>query len=269
MTASWKDVRRASIPVEDLPVLAELRGAASSGYWSPERLPGSRGSRDRTSRTRCWCGGSCRWPAALLYTEREGAGIDWASICRDSTCPQGDGLGLGAAGTGDFPRADQGGARRREVWKIRCRSGWFATRSMPTRPASGLRCSLSSLAAWAERSTSAQLAALEGAWTHAGSNDGSEAQCACDRLARSLPLTGGWRAVLGDGTADPAGLPGRTGPAGFGHSPRGRGPAGRAGGDWIRTGSSSFRATVFKRLSRASIRMMRGRRRRRATEAAA
>jgi hypothetical protein len=56
------------------------------------------------------------------------------------------------------------------------------------RPASALRCSPVSLAAWAERATSAALAALKGAWLGPGSGNGSEAVVVVTGAPEVLPL---------------------------------------------------------------------------------
>ena len=91
MTANWKDVRRASIPVSDLPVLAELRGrgeirvliAGEVAWVSWE--PGSELMEEMLVRRILPLDG------AVLYTERDGRWYRLGEHLPAFDVPRGDG----------------------------------------------------------------------------------------------------------------------------------------------------------------------------------
>ena len=163
MSANWKDVRRASIPVGDLPVLAELRGRgeiriliAGEVAWISWK-PGSELTESLLVRR------ILPLDEAVVYTERDGRWYRFGEHLPAFDVPGGDASEWPLLERAIFPepvRPVQSRERLQAPIPIRVvRDGVSAPR-----PASGLRCSTFSLAAWAEHATSAQLAALVGAW---------------------------------------------------------------------------------------------------------
>ena len=65
--------------------------------------------------------------------------------------------------------------------------------SIPLRPASALRCSPENLAAWAHSATSAELAALKGAWVKPGAPLGQAAVLLTGAIGTLPPLAGAMR----------------------------------------------------------------------------
>jgi hypothetical protein len=163
MSANWKDVRRARIPVGDLPVLAELRGRgeirvliAGAVAWISWK-PGSELMEALLVRR------ILPLEEAVLYTERDGRWYRLGEHLPAFDVPGADESEWPLVERVIFPeRVSAVVSRERLQAPIPIRVVRDVV-SAP-RPASGLRCSPLSLAAWAEHSTSAQLAALKGAW---------------------------------------------------------------------------------------------------------
>jgi hypothetical protein len=193
MTASWKDVRRASIPVGDLPVLAELRGpgqirvliAGPFAWISWE--PGSDLMREMLVRR------ILPLPGAVLYTQREGC---WYRLGAHLPCfdvPQGDGSDWPPLERTIFPEPIRP-ARPQERLHDPIRIRLVRDAMMAARQATALRCSPAALAAWAERATSAELAAVKGAWIRPVASHGPAAEVLLLGPIGSLPpLTEGLR----------------------------------------------------------------------------
>jgi MoxR-vWA-beta-propeller ternary system domain bpX2 len=186
MTASWKDVRRARIPVGDLPVLAELRGrgsvrvliAGAAAWVSWEPGPGP--TQEMLVRR------ILPLPGAVLYTERGGS---WYQLAEHLPCfhvPKGDGSDWPSLERTIVPEAVVAARDRgRSHDPIRLRL--VRDPAMPARPASALRCAPEALAAWAERATSAELAAVKGAWKRPVAPGGSNAVVLVTGPIGSLP----------------------------------------------------------------------------------
>ena len=149
MTATWKDVRRASIPVADLPALAELRRSRGDPrvHGRGCRLdflgPGIRADAGDARPTDLAIGQS-----GALYRARRGAGTDWPSTCRALTCP-GATARTGPCSRGRFSPSRYRQRDRRPIARpdpdpagARCDHAAAAGRRV--------RCTLETLAAWAE-----------------------------------------------------------------------------------------------------------------------
>ena len=165
MTTRWQDIRCASIPVEDLPVLADLRREAGirvsiAGGPGLDLL----GRRSRTRRVRSWSNGSCRCPESRCSPGAVGTGIGRASTCRRSTCRSATGREASRWTGSSFPRpmtASPPADAPPDPIPLRLVRD---ARSRP-RPAAAVRCRLDRLAEWAERATSARIESLSGAWS--------------------------------------------------------------------------------------------------------
>ncbi len=186
MTATWKDVRRASIPVADLPALAELRGRGAIRVFTAGDVawiswdPGSELMQEMLVRR------ILPLAKAVLYTEREGC---WYRLAEHLPCfdvPRGDGSDWPMLERTIFPEPVQTTRPRGRLHDpIRIRLVRDAT--MPPRPASALRCTLETLAAWAERATSAAIGAVSGAWIRPEAPGGPEGLVLVTGPAGSLP----------------------------------------------------------------------------------
>jgi hypothetical protein len=186
MTASWKDVRRARIPVGDLPVLAELRGRGSVRVLIAGAVAWV-----------CWEPGSdpmqailvrriLPLPGAVLYAERGGC---WYRLAEHLPCfdvPKGDGSDWPSLERTIVPapvKAARERGRSHDPIQLRL----VRDPAMPARPASALRCTPEALAAWAERATSAELGSVKGAWKRPVAPDGSSAVVLVTGPIGSLP----------------------------------------------------------------------------------
>jgi MoxR-vWA-beta-propeller ternary system domain bpX2/FtsH ternary system domain X7 len=187
MTASWKDVRRARIPVQHLPVLAELRGRGDISVlivgdvawisWKP-------GSELMET---LLVGRILPLDGAALFTERDGLWYRLGEHLPTFDVPRGDGAEWPLLERVIFPEPVRA-VLSRESLQAPIPIRLVRDAVTAPRPASGVRCSPLSLAAWAEHSTSARLAALKGAWLGPGSNDGSEAVVLVTGSSESLPV---------------------------------------------------------------------------------
>jgi MoxR-vWA-beta-propeller ternary system domain bpX2/FtsH ternary system domain X7 len=249
MSASWKDVRRARIPVEDLPVLAELRGRGEIRVliagevawisWKPE----SELMDDLLVRR------ILPLDEAVLYTERDGRWYRLGEHLPTFDVPGSDELEWTLLERTIFPEAIRAVMSREKLHApIPIRVVRDAV-SAP-RAATGLRCSPSSLAAWAERSTSAQLAALKGAWL------GVEALVLVTGSSGSLPLSPDGLRFWGTELFIPLGFRAEPDlPASAIRRAAGAKPDELAVLD--EDGIELIPHAIFKPLSRAAIRMMR------------
>jgi MoxR-vWA-beta-propeller ternary system domain bpX2 len=187
MTASWKDARRASLPVEDLPVLARLRCQGEFRVLIKERVAWlsweqeSDGALDMVVRLILPLVG------AGLYVERGGHWYRIGEHLPVFDVPRGDLADWVPIDRAIFPEPVEGVQAERDP-EAPMPLRLVRDAVLPARLASGLRCSLSGLRFWAERATSAQLAALSGAWIGQGLTEGSEAQVFLTGSSESLPL---------------------------------------------------------------------------------
>jgi MoxR-vWA-beta-propeller ternary system domain bpX2 len=186
MTASWKDVRRASIPLGDLPVLAELRGREAIRVLTEGDLawvswePGSELMQEMLVRRILPLAG------ATLYTQRGGHWYRLAEHLPRFDVPTGDGSDWPTLERTIFPEPVQATRpQRRLQHPIRIRL--VRDGAMPPRPASALRCRSLALAAWAERATSAALCAVSGAWIRPGAPGGTDGLVLLTAPAEFLP----------------------------------------------------------------------------------
>jgi hypothetical protein len=188
MTASLKDVCSATIRVEDLPLLAELRdqseirvsiaGDRAWIWWQPE-LEAMQEI-------------LIKWilplPAVELFTERGGRWYRW-------------GEHLPAFGV-SVPDDRRGvplerivlpklvSAQRPESLRLdRVRVGVVRDERCQSRPATALFCRLSELHVWAEQATSAAFAGLKAAWTGGAGDERGEAEVLVLGQHGSLPMS--------------------------------------------------------------------------------
>jgi hypothetical protein len=187
MAASWKDVWRASIPVQHVPILVELRGRGEirllidgAVAWISWK-PGSEFIEEMLVRRILPLDG------AALYTEREGHWYRLGEHLPSFDVPRGDGSDWPPLERVIFPEPVRA-VRSRESLQAPVPVRLVRDTVSAPRPASGLRCSPLSLAAWAEYATSARLAALSGAWLGPGSSDGSEGVVFVIGSPESLPI---------------------------------------------------------------------------------
>ncbi len=187
MSPSWKHARRASLPLEDLPVLARLRGRGEFRVLITGRVawlswePGADGALDLLVRAILPLAG------AALYVERDGHWFRLGEHLPVFEVPRGDLADWVPLERAIFPEPVNG------VRPLRDPEDPMPLRLVrdalsQARPASALRCSLSSLRSWAEGATSSQLAALCGAWIRADLSDGSEGQVFLTGSSEALPV---------------------------------------------------------------------------------
>jgi MoxR-vWA-beta-propeller ternary system protein len=187
MPASWKDVRRARIPVDDVPVLAELRGQAGIRVMVAGEFawvswePGLDLMQDILLRRILPLEG------AELYTERNGRWYRLGEHLPRFDMPAGDGSEWLPLERTIFLKPIEAVRARGSVndpMSIRL----VRDLATPGWPASALRCPLDAISAWAERATSAQLARLTGAWVGSGSPERPGAEALVIGPDGSLPL---------------------------------------------------------------------------------
>jgi hypothetical protein len=181
MTISWKDVCRARIRVDQVPLLAELRGhgdvrvlVAGEVAWISWK-PGTALLEDMLVRL------ILPLEEATVYTEREGLWYRLGERLPRFDVPEGDGSDWPPIERVIFPEPIKA-VTSREGLQPALSIRLVRDATTAPRPASGLRCSPASLGEWAERSTSAALAALRGAWL------GSEALVFLTGAPEALPL---------------------------------------------------------------------------------
>ena len=192
MTPRWQDVRCASIPVDDLSVLADLRREPGIRVTIAGAAPGSAGTMSRGARRRpggSWSSASCRWPGVEIFAQarwplasagRAPAGLRRADRRR---------FGGRRAGSSDPAPADDGGAARTRRPPHRSRSAWCATTDGRPRPAAAVRCRLDRLAAWAERAPSSlDRVALRGLDPGPREAGRARPRCCCSGPAARLPV---------------------------------------------------------------------------------
>lgn len=187
MTANWKDARLASLPVEDLPILAKLRGRGDFRLLIKRQVawlswePGSDDDAHVLLRLILPLAG------AALYVERGAHWYRLGEYLPSFDVPRGDLADWVPLERAIFPEPVEGARPLRDPegpMPLRLvRDALFLARL-----ASGLRCSLSILRFWAERATSSQLAALCGAWIGPDSGAATEAQVFLTGSSESLPV---------------------------------------------------------------------------------
>ncbi len=257
MTADWKDVRCASIPVVDLPVLADLRGRAlirvsiagdrAWVWWRAE----SDMLREILVRRILPLSG------AEVFAERGGS---WYRLGRHLPAflvPIGDGQAGVLLERLILPAPIDAAAPRGELPGPLCVRVVRDGRGF-NRPASALRAPLDVLRAWAEQATSAQLTRLQGGLERiTGSCRVGRRRTTRGTGARNFGIVASVAAdqtLLGKRRARPSGLPRRAQPPGTG---TGTG-AGAGALDLAVLEEDGFELVarnVFKQLSRAAIRL--------------
>jgi len=175
MTPSLKDICSATIRVEDLPVLAELRdrseirvsiaGDRAWIWWKPE--------------TEAMQEILIRWilplPGVELFTERGGRWYRWGKHLPAFGVPVPDDLRGVPLERIVLPKPVS--AQRPESLRLdRLRVGVVRDERCQSRSATAVFCRLSELHAWAEQSTSAQFAGLSAAWTEGPVGERGEAE---------------------------------------------------------------------------------------------
>jgi hypothetical protein len=189
MTPSLKDICSATIRVEDLPVLAELRdrseirvsiaGDRAWIWWKPE--------------TEAMQAILIKWilplPGVELFTERGGRWYRWGRhLPAFGVAVPDDRRGVSLERI-LLPRpvsAQRPQGLRRE----RMRVGIVRDQRCQSRAATAVSCRLSELHAWTEESTSAQFAGLTAAWTDGPFDERGEAEVLIlgrNRLLPALP----------------------------------------------------------------------------------
>ncbi len=187
MMATWKDVRRASIPLHDLPVLAELRGRGFVRVLIAEDVawvcwePGPDLTQDMLVQR------ILPLPGAALYSERGGL---WYRLAEHLPCfdvPGGDGSDWPSLERTIVPAPAQ--ATQARGWLLEpVRVRLVRDAGSSAHRASALRCAPHALAGWAARATSAELASVNGAWIRPAAPDGSNALVLVTGPIGSLPL---------------------------------------------------------------------------------
>jgi hypothetical protein len=197
MTAAWKDVRCASIRVEDLPSLADLRretqirvaieGNRAWIYWE----------RSSEEMLRIVVGRILPRPGAQLFTERDGRLYRLGEHLPAFSAPIADCPAHVALHQVVLPepitgsRPDLGPRERALVRVVRDESG-------RCHEATALRCPLGALATWANLATPAQLARLRCAWTGRSGGSFDDPQVFLLGSGQKLPLLPGSQRFWGD-----------------------------------------------------------------------
>ena len=238
----------------DLPVLAELRGhgairvlmAGEVAWVSWE--PGSELMQEMLVRRILPLTG------AVLFTEREGCWYRMAEHLPRFDVPADDGSDWPPLERTIFPEPVET-TRPHGCWHDPVRIRLVRDRATAPRPASALRCTPDTLAAWAERATTAALVALHGAWIRPGSAGGPHGLVLVTGAAQSLPLLEGGVRFWGTDLLLPLGF--RAEPD-LPHSAVRR--AAGATDDELAVldehGIEVVPRAVFKPLSRAAVRLM-------------
>ena len=192
---------------------------------------------------------------AVLYVERDGNWYRLGESLPRFEVPPGDGSEWPLLEQTIFPEPVKAVPSREDL-KAPIRIRLVRDRVPVPRPAGALRCWPRSLAAWAERATSGQIAALEGAWLAAGASDAREALVLVIGSAESLPMLAEGMRFWGTELLVPMGLrPEPNLPASAIRSAAGARPEELAVLD--EDGIELIPRAIFKPLSRAAIRMMR------------
>jgi MoxR-vWA-beta-propeller ternary system domain bpX2 len=170
MAATWKDVRCASIPLDDLAVLAELRGRAEIRV----QIVGDKAW--------LWWGPESRLQAEILvrrilplrgvelFTQRGGRWYPLGAHLPAFGVPKADGA-TGIRLERVIVPAPIDAEPPQPLLSDRLRVRLVRDDRGVARPATALRCTLGALETWADSATSAQLGALMAAWTMGSDGD--------------------------------------------------------------------------------------------------
>jgi MoxR-vWA-beta-propeller ternary system domain bpX2 len=186
MTRSLKDICSATIRVEDLPLLAELRdrseirvsiaGDRAWIWWKPEM----------EAMQEILIKWLLPLPGVELFSERGGRWYRWGEhLPAFGVAVPDDRRGV-ALERIVLPKPVS--AQRPESLQVdRVRIGVVRDERCQSRPATALYCRLSALHAWAEQSTSAAFAGLRAAWTGGPAGERGEAEVLVLGQQGSLP----------------------------------------------------------------------------------
>jgi MoxR-vWA-beta-propeller ternary system domain bpX2 len=187
MSTAWKEVRCASIRADDLPALADLR-----------RHPQIRLTIVRDRAWIHWEHNSDQMrelvvrrilplPGAQLLCEREGNWYRLGAHLPEFDSPAGTAAESTALHQVLLPmpivgcKPDSTRSQQAQIGVVRDTRG-------QARHATALRCALKTLRAWVDRATSAQLAALEAAWTTGTASRTDDAEVLMLGSTKALPL---------------------------------------------------------------------------------
>lgn len=187
MTPLWKDARCASIPVEELPLLADLRGRSEIRVLIAEGIAWIGWAPDSELMQAILVSRILPLPGVELFTERGGRWYRVGECLPAFSVPTGAGSAGAPLDRIILPTPIQ--ARRPEgnppialsVRLVRDERRLF-------RPASALRCPLQAFAAWAEHATSAQLGHLQGVWSGGSGGAAEDAEMLALGTPGAMPL---------------------------------------------------------------------------------
>jgi hypothetical protein len=188
MSSPWQDVGCASIPVRDLPILADLRGR-----------PGIRVSIVGERAWVCWASESesgrrllierlLPLPRVELFARRDGRWHRPGEHLPAFGVPIGDGSGGDPLERVLLPRA-MSAAPPADIPPTPIPLRLVRDRDHRPRPSVAASCRLDRLAEWAERETTARIAALTAAWLPKPDGGPGDAEVLVLGPAERLPLT--------------------------------------------------------------------------------
>jgi len=187
MTAPWKETCCASIPVEDLEVLADLRGRADIRVYLTEGRAWVCWENDSEFTVEIVAGRILPLRGAELFAGRGGQWYRLGAHLPAFDVPfqvKAAGVPLDRLLVPSKLRAERPDQYRHEPLLVRL----VRDEKMAAMPATAMRCSLELLSAWAERATSWQFSALQGAWSRGSLGGERDAEVLVLGSARRLPL---------------------------------------------------------------------------------
>ncbi len=169
------------------PTSAVGRGSACRSWGT---APGSAGDRSRKRRGRSSSNGSCRCRESRSSRDGTATGIGRASTCRPSDSRSATGREAFCwTAFYSLGRCRQRGPRTSR--RARSRSGWCVTGGSQPQVAAAVSCRLAGLAEWAERETTARIAALTAVWISHSDGDPEVAEVLVLGPSGRLPTTRG------------------------------------------------------------------------------